>query len=984
MNLEKIASFVLLSLPLCAAGWAGDAAMRTRDSFNKDWRFDRFGAMPDGSKRTEPGASGWTFSVSASSEESGKGNVAQNALDGDSNTRWCANGDSPQQWLRVDFNKAQNLGGAEIDWEDPSAEYGFAVEGSTDGKKWTELATGKNGAAEKRVKLSGSYASVRVKITSLPAGKWASIAEVRLFDAAGQPIKNQKTEASRTTPEIATYDDSAWRKLDVPHDWGIEGPFRADLPNDTGKLPWKGIGWYRKHFKVATEDQGKRIFIDFDGAMANSKVWLNGQYAGGWPYGYNSFRVELTPFVKFGEENVMAVRLDTEQWGSRWYPGAGIYRNVWLVKTQPVHVAQYGVYITTPVVTDEKGDAKFVVTLDNQDAKDATASVQTDIYETDKDGKPGKKVASTAKQEKQLASNASGTLELTASVSKPKRWDITSPIRYLARTVVTAGGKEVDTYDQMFGFRTIEFTTENGFLLNGKHVPLNGTCNHHDLGSLGAAINMRAMERQLEVLKEMGCNALRTSHNPCAPEWVELADRMGFVVLEEAFDCWKAGKTGNDYSKIFDAWHKRDLEAMVRRDYNHPSIIMWSTGNEIIEQNDDKMVSMLRDIIHAVDPTRPVTAGCNNGNASVNGFQNGVDVFGLNYNTWNYDKAVKHPGNEKKPFYSSESSSTWSSRGEYFWPIKRGAPSQVNFQTSSYDVDFPGWATLPEQQFEALDKHAAFAGEFVWTGFDYIGEPTPYNNDATNLLNFSDPAQKAAMQAEMDKLGKLEVPSAISYFGIVDLCGFKKDRFYHYQARWRPDLPVAHIFPHWNWPDRVGQVTPVHVYTSGDEAELFLNGKSLGKKQRTKKFDQRLRWDDVVYEAGELKVVAYKDGKEWAKDSVKTTGEAAKVLLKADRDKITADGFDLSYITVTIADKEGLMVPRSKNLVKFEVSGPGEVVAVGNGDSTSHESFQAKERKAYNGLCLVIVRSKPGQTGAFKVKAVSEGLTSAEISVTGK
>lgn len=982
MHMTRILGILSLCLLLSPAACAQESQARTRESFNKDWRFERFGLMPDGSRRAEPGAATWMLSATASSEEIARGNVAQNAIDQDSATRWCADGNSPRQWLRVDFPAPQSLGAAEIMWESPDLPYGFALEGSRDRTSWDLLFDGKNPLDRHRVPLSGTYSSIRLKVTSLPAGKWASISEIRFFDSQSRPINNQKNSHASVTPENPAYVDSSWRKLDVPHDWGIEGPFRQDLENDTGKLPWRGIGWYRKHFSVPAQDSGKRLFVDFDGAMANAKVWLNGRYVGTWPYGYNSFRMDVTPFVQWGEENVLAVRLDTEKWGSRWYPGAGIYRNVWLVKTSPVHVAQYGVQITTPVITEEKGEAHFVVTVDNQDARDAAITAQTDIYETDSDGKVGKKVASTARSEKKLAAGSSASLELTASVSQPRRWDITSPQRYLARTVVSAGSKVVDSYDQMFGFRTIEFTAEDGFHLNGRRVQINGTCNHHDLGPLGAAVNVRAMERQLEILKQFGCNALRTSHNPAAPEWIELADRMGFLVLEEAFDCWKIGKSAHDYGSLFDEWHKKDLEAMVRRDYNHPCIIMWSAGNEIMEQNDDRIISSLRDIIRSVDPTRPVTAGCNNGDAAVNGFQKGVDVFGYNYNTWNYDRAVKHPGNDRMPFYSSESSSTWSSRGEYFFPIKRGAASQVNFQTSSYDVDFPAWATLPEQQFDVLAKYPRFAGEFVWTGFDYIGEPTPYNNDTTNLLNFSDPIQKAAMQQELERLGKMEVPSALSYFGIVDLCGFAKDRFYQYQARWRPDLPVAHIFPHWNWPERVGQVTPVHVYTSGDAAELFLNGRSLGKKQRIKMFDQRLRWDEVVYEPGELKVVAYRNGKQWATDTVKTTGAPAKVLLKADRNTIAADGADLSYVTVTIADQEGLMVPRSHNLVTFDITGPGQIVAVANGDSTSHEPFQARERRAYNGLCLVIVRSTG--RGQFKIRATSEGLAGEEIAIAGK
>ena len=458
---------------------------------------------------------------------------------------------------------------------------------------------------------------------------------------------------------------------------------------------------------------------------------------------------------------------------------------------------------------------------------------------------------------------------------------------------------------------------------------------------------------------------------------------MGFVVMVEAFDCWKQGKTAGDYSRLFDEWHAKDLKAMVHRERNHPSVIMWSIGNEIAEQDGPELAQHLRDIVHAEDPTRPVTAGCNKPSAGTNGFQTAVDVFGLNYHTRVYRRILDHPGNERKPVYTSESSSCISSRGEYFFPIRRGRNSEANFQVSSYDVDAPPWAQPPDEVFEALDRNPAFFGEFVWTGFDYLGEPTPYNNDVTNLLNFSDPEKRAEMKKQLDALGNLKVPSASSYFGIVDLCGFKKDRFYIYQVRWRSDLPMVHILPHWNWPERVGQTTPVHVYTSGDEAELFLNGKSLGRKKKGP-YEYRLRWNDVVYQPGTLEVVAYRDGKEWAHETVKTTGEPARVLLSVDRSEIRADGLDLAFVAVVISDEEGAPVPRSHNLVQFEIEGPGEIVAVGNGDATSHEPFQAKERSAYNGLCQVIVKGRSGRPGPITVKATSNGLKDAAITFPSK
>ncbi len=965
---------------------AGDSDMglRTRESFNRGWLFARFGPQPDASVRLEPGESAPI--VRASSEESDKGHAAALAVDGDADTRWCAVNSLAGHWLLLDLGRRVELGAMAVQWEREGA-YRFTLEGSDDGSRgsWRKLL---DGTGDRPARQSEEFALtdaaaryLRLTVTGMTAGQWASICEWRVFDRAKAPVAPQAPAGAATQPpQAVAFDDTAWRRLDVPHDWGVEGPFRADLPGNTGKLPWQGIGWYRKHFTVPASDAGRRCFIDFDGAMANAQVWLNGERVGGWPYGYTSFRLELTPFLKVGEENVLAVRLDTVHWGSRWYPGAGLYRNVWLVKTAPVHVGHWGVQLTTPAITAARGDVKLVVTVDNQNQEAVQAEVRTAIHPLAADGAPGKAVAEAAVAPVTLGAAASGRVTLSAAVPSPAWWSIEQPRLYVARTTVTVGGRVVDGEETVFGFRTLEFTPRDGFKLNGKRVEIRGTCNHHDLGPLGAAVNRRALERQVEILKEMGCNAWRTSHNPPAPELLELADRLGLLVQVEAFDCWRSGKCANDYARIFDTWHERDLQAMVRHYRNHPSVFMWSIGNEIHEQNGPALAKPLADIVRAEDPTRPVTAGCNNANAGVNGFQQAVDVFGLNYHTGSYAKLLGHAGNENKPFHSSESSSCISSRGEYFFPPARGEASRVNFQISSYDVDAPGWACPPDEEFAALDRFPAFMGEFVWTGFDYLGEPTPYNNDASNLLNFSDPAQRAAMAEELKRLGKLAVPSASSYFGIVDLCGFKKDRFYAYQARWRPEQPQAHILPHWNWPGREGQVTPVHVYTSGDEAELFLNGRSLGRRQLAA-FAYRLRWDDVVYQPGTLKVVAYRKGRKWAEETVKTTGAPTQLLAAADRERLRADGEDLVFVTVTVADGEGLAVPRTHNLVKFAVEGPGEVVGVGNGDAASHEPNQALQRKAFNGLCLAVVRTRAGQPGQIRLRATAEGLQAADVTV---
>jgi beta-galactosidase len=451
--------------------------------------------------------------------------------------------------------------------------------------------------------------------------------------------------------------------------------------------------------------------------------------------------------------------------------------------------------------------------------------------------------------------------------------------------------------------------------------------------------------------------------------------------MDEAFDCWAQRKKENDYHLLFPDWHERDLRALVRRDRNHPCVILWSIGNEIREQGSPaghKIAGELAAIVRSEDVTRPITAGCNNVNAGYNGFQRQVDVFGYNYKPGEYGKFRQ--ANPGQPLFGSETASCVSSRGEYFFPVSDDKlQGRADFQVSSYDLYAPPWATPPDWEFRGQDEFPFVAGEFVWTGFDYLGEPTPYNADVSNLLNFTDPAEKARLEQQLKALGKIRVPSRSSYFGIFDLAGFRKDRFYLYQARWRPELPMAHILPHWNWPDRVGQVTPVHLYTSGDEAELFLNGKSLGRQKKAA--DQyRLRWDQVIYEPGELKVVAYRNGKPWAQDVVRTTGPAAKITLKPDRAAIKADGQDLCFVTVAVADEAGQPVPRAMNHVAFEISGPGEIVAVDNGDATSFEPFQARQRNAYNGLCLVIIRSA-GQRGTVRLTAAAQGLKAAEVKV---
>ncbi|MGA3288600.1 MAG: beta-galactosidase GalB [Bacteroidota bacterium] len=746
--------------------------------------------------------------------------------------------------------------------------------------------------------------------------------------------------------------DSLWRKLDLPHDWGIEGPFRMDLPSSTGKLPWAGIGWYRKHFNLSQEDKGKHFFIDFDGAMSYAQVWLNGKYIGQWPYGYASFRFELTPYIYFDRENVLAVRLDNPPNSSRWYPGGGIYRNVWFVKTDPVHIAHWGTFVTTPRITKDQATVHIQNEIENQSAISAKITLVMKINEY------GKKeiIGSSRETNVQISAGRTEKSGTEIVIQNPKLWNPESPNLYQAKTYIQQNRRIVDSTSTVFGIRTVQFTPDNGFVLNGKRVQIKGVCNHHDLGLLGTAVNEKALKRQIKLLQEMGCNAIRTSHNPPAPELLSLCDQMGMLVLDEAFDCWERGKTPNDYSRLFKEWHEKDIRAYVWRDRNHPCVIAWSSGNEIREQGDGILAQKLKDIFNSEDSTRPVTAACNKPEAGFDGFQHSVDIFGYNYKPHLYEKF--HEVNPSKPLYGSETASCVSTFGEYFFPVSDDKLKGLfDNQVSSYDLSAPFWANIPDVEFEGQDKNPFVAGEFVWTGFDYLGEPTPYGADSSI--------------------------SRSSYFGIFDLCGFKKDRFYLYQARWRPDFPMAHILPHWNWPDRIGKVAPVHVYTSGDEAELFLNGKSLGRKKK-EQFQYRLRWDDVEYATGELKVIAYKNGKRWAMDIMKTTSPVARLELTVDCSTIDADGRDLAFVTVKTVDKDGLRVPTADNLISFKVSGPGVIAAVGNGDPTNHNSFQSEQYKVFHGQCMLIIRSIEGKSGPIQVTAELEALENRDILIMSK
>ena len=779
------------------------------------------------------------------------------------------------------------------------------------------------------------------------------------------------------------FDDSEWRHLNLPHDWAIEGPFNIDYNGSTGKLPYWGIRWYRKTLELSQDDAGKQIYLDIDGAMSYASVWCNGQYVGGWPYGYASFRLDLTPYIRAGQKNVLAIRLDNPDDTSRWYPGSGIYRNVWLVKTSPVHVEQWGTFVRNQQVDSENAVMEMGVNIENHAGKDVQVKLQTSVYLQGKDGRPvGEEVTQSMTKDIAIKKDSWSSARFQFKVDKPKLWDIDTPNCYVAVSRVFMDGKEMDSYETPFGIRTIEFTHDQGFMLNGQKVAIKGVCMHHDLGALGAAFNEVAAERQLRIMKEMGANAIRTSHNPPAPELVALCDRMGLMMQLELADTWQKGKRKNDYNLLFDDWSEADMRSLVRHYRNHPSVIMWSIGNEMPDQTTDQGVIIARNLTaycHDEDPTRPTSLGCNKRDAVFRDIVNQVDIFGLNYFHKTYP--VFKEQNPTRRYHASETSSATSSRGEYFFPVTTDVNnSRSGFQLSSYDMTTIGWGCAPEVQFKMNEEYPFMSGEFVWTGFDYLGEPTPYNKDLTNLLNFSDPNELEKARKELEELGKIKTPSRSSYFGIVDLCGFPKDRYYNYKSYWRPDVPTVHILPHWNWQERIGEITPVHIYTSGDAVELFLNGKSLGRREKVHSYD-RLTWDDVRYEPGSLRAIAYKNGQKWAEELVETTGKPAALQVTAEKTELKNDGTDLSFIRVAVVDSQGRVVPRSKNHLKFSVTGPAEIIATDNGDATSLLPFQLSERDAYNGLALVILRSQYMKQGKVVLTVESKGLPKQKIAL---
>jgi len=783
-----------------------------------------------------------------------------------------------------------------------------------------------------------------------------------------------KTEDS--TAYKTDFEDSNWRELSVPHDWAIEGPFKPEYNLRTGGLPIFGKAWYRKHFRVDASKQGSIITLEFDGIMNNAIIFINGEKVYERPYGYIGYEIDITPYINFGKDNIIAVSVNPEVLSARWYPGAGIYRNVWMEIKNPIHVKHWGTQITTPEITKEKALVTIETTVNNK-LKNFKGNYQlkTSLYDVD-----SVEVSSIVTDFK--FQNNQEQLIQQLEVVNPKLWDFETPHIYKAVSTVFENNIEIDNYKTNFGIRSIEFSRE-GFFLNGRHEKIKGVCLHNDLGPLGAAVNYRATERQLEILKEMGINAIRTSHNPTSPEQLELCDKMGLLVQAEAFDCWSMGKTENDYNKHWDQWYETDLRDMIKRDRNHPSIIMWSIGNEVREQKNKNgylIANKLVEICKDEDSSRHTTSGFNHLSTVIkNGIAESVDLIGANYKPTEYAGVMQE--HQNWIVYGSETASTVSSRGVYHLPIKK-YDKHESLQISSYDINSPLWAYPPDVEFHYQDSLPNIIGEFVWTGFDYLGEPTPYGGK-DNLTHGN---------------WDTDWPSRSSYFGIVDLAGFPKDRFYLYQSQWTTS-PMVHILPHWNWEGTGVKEVPVFCYTNCDEAELFLNGKSLGRKtkgidktripvnfhtwkNRPKYFDSpyRLNWN-VPYKAGELVVVAYKDGQEVARKSIKTANAPHKIALIADRDVINANGKDLSFITVKIEDEDSNFCPLAENKIEFKVSGPATIAVVGNGNAASTEPFQANYRKAFNGLCLLVVKSKKGESGDIQIEATSKGLMSKRITI---
>ena len=759
-----------------------------------------------------------------------------------------------------------------------------------------------------------------------------------------------------------SFDDSGWETVAVPHDWAISGPFDKEIDKQvtaivqngetkptektgrTGALPYIGDGWYRKHIEIADLKPSQKVLLQFDGAMSEPRVYINGSLVGQWNYGYNYFYLDITNYLK-KQGNLLAVHLNNNPSSSRWYPGAGLYRNVHLIIKEEKSIEQWGVTVTTPIVNDAFAKVNIKTKLTHEHMK-----LVTQIFNSE-----GKEVAIDTS-----SSIFGKEVDQNLKVLNPKRWSPEAPNLYTAVAKLYENGVLKDVVKTRFGIREISYKAGVGFSLNGVIRKFKGVCLHHDLGPLGAAINTAALKRQLTILKEMGCDAIRSSHNMPSPEQLELCDEMGFMFLAESFDEWAKAKVKNGYHLYFNTDAEKDIVNLVRATKNHPSIVMWSSGNEVPDQygaEGVKRAKWLQDIFHREDPTRPVTVGMDQVKAVMqSGFGAIMDIPGLNYRVHLYEEANK--AFPQGLILGSETASTVSSRGIYKFPATIAKDKKYDdFQSSSYDLEYCSWSNLPEDDFAMQDDKPWVIGEFVWTGFDYLGEPTPYDESW---------------------------PSRSSYFGISDLAGLPKDRYYLYRSRWNTVKPTLHILPHWNWKGREDQITPVFVYTSYDSAELFLNGKSLGIKKKdnsSKQSRYRLMWMDVKYQPGTLKVVAYdKEGKPAAEEKVVTAGKPHQLLLSADKTTLTADGKDLSFVTVSVVDKNGNLCPTATDQLTFEVKGNGVFKAVCNGDATSLESFVKPTMKLFSGKLVVVVQSAKTD-GSITLEVAGKALRSSKLTL---
>jgi beta-galactosidase len=731
-----------------------------------------------------------------------------------------------------------------------------------------------------------------------------------------------------------TFNDAAWTVLNLPHDWSISLSFDENSPGESGGGYLDGgIGWYRKTFNLPQEYSGQRVTIQFEGIYMNSNVWINGHNLGTRPYGYSSFEYDLTPYLNFGNTvNVIAIEVNNNQPNSRWYSGSGIYRNVWLTVTDPVHVAYCGSFITLPKVSTSSATVSGSTRVQNNSSVAQLVSLVSIISDNN-----GNIVASVNVPAVNIPANGENTFNYQMNVAQPILWSIDNPYLYTVKTQVYANNMNVDNFVSTLGIRYYSVNANTGFSLNGTPIKLHGVCMHHDLGSLGSAQNYRALERQVEILKSFGCNAIRTSHNPHAPQLMEICDRLGLVVMDEVFDCWKTGKTANDYHLYFNTWAKQDVQDWIRRDRNHPSVVMWSIGNEVPEQNSTSGIPIADTLIswvHNDDATRPITQALNNQTY----LGSLLNIVGYNYASGSlYDN--DHKNHSNWVIMGSETSSAVRTRGVYHLPADQNILASPDMQCSSYDNSVVSWGNSAEDSWNFDQTRPFVVGQFIWTGFDYIGEPTPYG-----------------------------WPAKSSYFGIVDMSGFPKDIYYFYQSQWT-SKSMVHLLPDWNnW--STGDTIPVWAYSNCDSVSLFFNGISLGAKQLQTQEPYHVEWL-VPYETGKLQAYAFKNGVVVAEDSVKTAGLPSQIRLKVDRDTILANGHDLSFIETDILDTANVLVPDASNLVNFSISGPGQIVGVDNGNPISLEPFKANYRKAFNGKCLVIVQST-GTEGEIVVTATSD------------